>query len=70
MTKTQAKVIRSLETKINAALAAMPADKRPELSARSKVQSVAYSAREYFEATDRNGNTEMVSIEAANKWIA
>lgn len=70
MTKTQAKGIRSLETKINAALAAMPADNRPDVSSRSKVQSVAYSACGYWEAIDSNGNTEMVSIEAANKWIA
>lgn len=70
MTTAQAKGIRSLENKINAALAAMPADKRPEMSTRGRVQSVAYANRGYFEATDTNGNVEAVSIESANKWIA
>lgn len=68
MTKTQSKGLRSLENEINTALTAMPADKRPESSTRRRVQSVAYSKRGFFEATDSDGHVESVSVEAASKW--
>jgi hypothetical protein len=60
--------IRSLESKINSALIALPADRRPELSSRRKAQSVAYASRGYFEVSDSSGNTEMVSVETVSKW--
>lgn len=58
-----------LEKRINAALAAMPSNKRQELSNRRRVQSVAYAARGMVEAADTNGNVEMVPITIAAKWI-
>lgn len=61
--------INKLETEINAWLAATPAERRPETSHRTRIQSVAYSARGAFEATDGDGNVECVTVEVAQGWM-
>ncbi|MGP1664801.1 MAG: hypothetical protein ACTS5I_02565 [Rhodanobacter sp.] len=66
---TQRKGLKALEAKINGSLAAMPADRRPEMSTRRRVQSVAYSSRGAFEATDSDGHVEFVLVDVAAKWV-
>lgn len=61
--------IATLEKNINAHLASLPADKRPESITRSRIQSVAISASAYFEATDREGHTQMVARDEAAQWL-
>ena len=57
--------MKSLESKINKHLAALPDEKRPELKSRSRAQSVAIMTSGFFEATDREGNVESVPAAAA-----
>ncbi len=57
------------EKLINASLAAMPAEKRPVTSFRTRIQSVAYQARGFYEATDGNGSTEPIARHIAEGWI-
>lgn len=59
----------ALENLINKHLASLPAHKRPELSTRRRAQSVAYQARQAFQATDIDGNVETVTVEAALAWL-
>ena len=61
--------MQPLENKINAHLAALPAEKRPELPNRSRVQSVAYSGAGAFEAADREGHAFLVPVKIALSWL-
>jgi hypothetical protein len=57
-----------LERTVNAALAAMPPEHRPEMSSRRRVQSVAYQAAGYFQATDASGNVESIEAKVVAGW--
>jgi hypothetical protein len=59
-----------MEAVINARLAATPADKRPEMSTRRKIVSVAYQAAGFFQATDSTGNVESMTASAFADFIA
>lgn len=58
-----------LEKQINARLRATPAERRPEMSTRRRIQSVAYQANGAFQATDANGNVETITLEAAKALL-
>lgn len=59
----------ALAEQINAKLASLPPEKRPELPNRRRAQSVAYSARTSVEVLDQNGNEFSLPIEQAAKWL-
>jgi hypothetical protein len=61
--------IKSLEKTVNAHLASLPAAKRPEMTNRSRVQSVAYIHAGAFEATDRDGHIEAVPLQTVLGWM-
>ena len=65
----QTEALRKMEDQINAHLQALTADQRPELPTRRRVQSVAYSAAGYFQATDSDGHIDDVSISDAMAWL-
>lgn len=69
-TETKNAGLYELEKQINARLASMPADKRPEASTRRRIQSVAYSSRGYFETTDSDGHIDHMSVDQAGKLFA
>lgn len=64
------KSLYELEYKINAMLKSMRPEQRPELSHRHKVVSIAYQAREAYQATDGNGNVESVTFAQVQSWLA
>lgn len=45
-----------LEAKVNAHLASLPPEHRPENTLRRRIQSVAYAGGDWFGATDSDGH--------------
>lgn len=67
--KTHTETEYSIATRVNKFLASIPADKRPQTSFHQSIESVAYSARGYYEATTSNGQTEFVSTDTVLGWL-
>ena len=68
--KTSAKAERANEAKINAALKAMPADKRPMMINGFRAQSVATITAGKVEVTTSHGHTAYVTTAEALAWAA
>lgn len=62
------KGVYSIEKLINAHLASLPADKRPEASTRRRIQSVAWQSRG-FQATTSDGCVESITTDAAKAFL-
>lgn len=59
----------TVERYTNAHLSALTPSKRPLMASTHKhVQSVAYSARGYYEATDSDGNVSIVDGATVASW--